>query len=228
MSFFDLDYDKDPSAEASRETRRAPADPSLTYGPAKRMLDLCLVVLALPVVLPVIGILALLVALDGGNPFYTQPRVGRGGRVFRMWKLRSMVADADAALEAHLERDPDARREWEVKQKLSRDPRVTLVGRVIRKTSLDELPQLFNVLTGDMSLVGPRPMMVFQKALYPGDAYFQMRPGITGTWQISDRNGSSFASRADFDEDYFRSMSLATDLRLLLGTVRVILRGTGC
>ena len=113
-------------------------------------------------------------------------------------------------------------------QKLKDDPRVTRLGRLIRKTSLDELPQFLNVLKGDMSVVGPRPMMVDQKALYPGTAYYSLRPGITGFWQISVRNESSFAERARFDTDYLRKLSFGTDLAVLWRTVSVVLKGTGC
>ena len=193
----------------------------------KRALDLCLVVMSLPFVILVIGLLALIVALDGGRPFYFQSRIGRNGRVYRMWKLRSMVVDADSRLEAYLAANPAARAEWDLTQKLKADLRITRFGRILRKSSLDELPQLWNVLKGDMSLVGPRPMMVSQKALYPGTAYYRLRPGITGSWQVSDRNESSFAARAKFDLDYDRALSLRTDLKILMATVRVVLRATG-
>lgn len=193
----------------------------------KRMLDTLVVLAAAPVVVPLILILALLVARDGGQPFYRQARVGRGGRIYSMWKLRSMVVDADARLAAHLDADPEARAEWESTQKLKSDPRITRFGRLIRKTSLDELPQLINVLTGDMSLVGPRPMMPEQQSIYPGRAYYALRPGITGIWQVSERNNCTFADRARFDAVYERDVSLGTDIKLLLATVRVVLRGTG-
>lgn len=193
----------------------------------KRLFDVMVVVLFAPIVVPVIAILALMVTGDGGRPFYSQLRVGRGGRTYRIWKLRSMVADADARLEAHLADNPAARYEWDTTQKLKNDPRITPFGRVLRKSSLDELPQLWNVLRGDMSLVGPRPMMPCQEELYPGQAYYRLRPGITGPWQVSSRNTSTFADRARFDTDYDRDLSLVTDLRLLAATVRVVLRATG-
>jgi lipopolysaccharide/colanic/teichoic acid biosynthesis glycosyltransferase len=145
-----------------------------------------------------------------------------------MWKLRSMVADADARLGAYLDANPERRREWDENQKLRDDPRITPVGRIIRKTSIDELPQLWNVLRGDMSLVGPRPMMPDQQAIYPGTAYYALRPGITGFWQTSVRNESSFADRARFDASYLRDLSFATDFGVLLRTVRVVVCGTGC
>jgi lipopolysaccharide/colanic/teichoic acid biosynthesis glycosyltransferase len=108
------------------------------------------------------------------------------------------------------------------------DPRVTRLGRLLRKSSLDELPQLWHVLTGDMSLVGPRPMLPEQRALYPGTAYYALRPGITGPWQVAGRNDLAFARRADFDREYEANLSLATDLKLLAATLRAVLRGTGC
>jgi exopolysaccharide production protein ExoY len=196
-----------------------------TFG--KRCLDVSLVLISAPVVLLVVVLLAVFVALDGSNPFYFQKRIGRNGRVFTMWKLRSMVRNADARLEAHLETDPQARCEWDSTQKLKSDPRITALGSVLRKSSLDELPQLWNVLKGDMSLVGPRPMMLCQKEMYPGRDYYALRPGITGPWQVSARNESTFADRAKFDTKYNRSMSLKTDVGLILATVKVVLRATG-
>lgn len=193
----------------------------------KRALDLALVILTLPVLVPLVGFLALMVALDGGRPFYAQDRIGQGGRLFRMWKLRSMVVDADSRLETYLAANPEARAEWDATQKLKSDPRITAAGRVLRKCSLDELPQLFNVLKGDMSLVGPRPMMVCQRPLYPGKSYFNLRPGVTGLWQISERNAVRFEDRVRFDDVYDDEVSLATDLAVLWRTVAVVLRGTG-
>jgi lipopolysaccharide/colanic/teichoic acid biosynthesis glycosyltransferase len=194
----------------------------------KRAFDLALILLALPVVLPVLIVLMALVMTDGGRPFYSQDRVGRGGRIYRIWKLRSMVTDADQKLEAHLAADPAARAEWDQMQKLRADPRITPMGRILRKCSLDELPQLWNVAKGDMSLVGPRPMMPDQQKLYPGRAYYALRPGITGPWQVSERNATSFAARARFDDRYQAELSFPTDLKLLTATVRVVLRATGC
>lgn len=195
------------------------------YG--KRFLDVFLVTLTAPIIAMIVAIIAVLVALDGGRPFYTQKRVGRGNRTFRIFKLRSMVPDADERLAQHLASDPSARAEWDAHQKLRNDPRITPIGALLRRTSLDELPQLWNVFIGDMSLVGPRPMMLDQRAMYPGRAYYRMRPGITGPWQVSDRNAVEFKSRAVFDQRYFHDLSLATDLRLLLQTVRAVLRCTG-
>lgn len=203
----------------------APANLYSLY--VKRALDLTLVLLSLPVIVPLILMLALLVAATGTMPFYSQERVGRNGTSFRMWKLRTMVKNADAHLETHLQNNPDARQEWDSTQKLKNDPRITPFGRILRKTSIDELPQLFNVLNGTMSLVGPRPMMVHQKPYYPGHAYFEMRPGITGLWQVSDRNDCAFRERAAYDSLYYREMSLQTDIAVLLKTVGVVCKATG-
>lgn len=196
-------------------------------GGLKRVLDLVLVIATALPALTVTLFFAALVAADGRNPFYLQKRVGRNGREFRMLKLRSMVPDADKLLEQYLARDPAARAEWDRAQKLRYDPRITRIGRLIRKTSIDELPQLWNVLWGDMSLVGPRPMLPSQRDIYPGVAYYALRPGITGFWQTSVRNESSFSERAEFDTAYMRELSFLTDLRVLKDTVRVVLLGTG-
>ena len=194
----------------------------------KRVLDVALVLVAALPVFMVLVVLAAVIALDGKSPIYLQKRVGKNGRIFHMWKLRSMVTNADEMLKEHLAQNPAARAEWDRDQKLKNDPRITTIGRIIRKTSLDELPQLWNVLRGDMSLVGPRPMMVDQQSIYPGSAYYALRPGITGFWQISVRNESSFGARASFDADYLGKVSFVTDLKVLFRTVAVVVKGTGC
>jgi lipopolysaccharide/colanic/teichoic acid biosynthesis glycosyltransferase len=193
----------------------------------KRFFDIALTVLSAPVVVPAVLLMALLVSLDGGNPFYSQLRVGKDGRTFRMWKLRSMVHNADQLLEAYLANDPAARAEWDSTQKLKKDPRITFVGRFLRKSSMDELPQLLNVFNGTMSLVGPRPMMLCQEDSYTGRGYYRLRPGITGLWQVSDRNHGQFIGRVYFDDLYDRTVSLKTDVQVLLQTFAVVLRGTG-
>jgi lipopolysaccharide/colanic/teichoic acid biosynthesis glycosyltransferase len=193
----------------------------------KRVLDVTAIVLAAPVLVSVLAALAIGVALDGGRPFYSQPRVGKGGKPFRMWKLRSMVRDADARLATLLASDPAARSEWDATQKLRHDPRITPFGRILRQSSLDELPQLWNVLTGDMSLVGPRPMMLDQQAIYPGTAYFAIRPGVTGYWQTAGRNRTTFQARAEYDAVYEEGIALSTDLRILMRTAGVVMNGTG-
>ncbi len=193
----------------------------------KRLLDLVICLLAAPFMLPLIALLAFFVTRDGGKAFYCQERVGRNGRGFKMWKLRSMVSDADEILEVYLTANPGAQAEWDRHQKLKSDPRITKFGRLLRRTSLDELPQLWNVVCGEMSLVGPRPMMISQKALYPGQEYYKLLPGISGNWQVSDRNKSSFADRAVFDAEYYKNLSLLEDIRILKATVGVVLKATG-
>jgi lipopolysaccharide/colanic/teichoic acid biosynthesis glycosyltransferase len=220
------------TTDVSPEIQGPSDDAGVRRGPYqvffKRVLDVTLVLLSAPFVLPVIVFLALVIALTGNMPFYSQARVGRCGKSFRMWKLRTMVMNADEYLETYLQANPDAQREWLSCQKLKDDPRVTSLGRILRKTSIDELPQLFNVLNGTMSLVGPRPMMPDQKRYYHGQAYYTMRPGITGPWQTSGRNYcSTFQERVGYDDAYSREMSFKTDLQLLFKTVGVVLRATG-
>lgn len=193
----------------------------------KRPLDILAIILAAPIVVPVVIILALMIVAHGGKPFYSQLRVGRSGRSFRLWKLRTMVDDADARLADYLAENEAAREEWNLTQKLKSDPRITPVGHFLRKTSLDELPQLLNVFRGDMSIVGPRPMMLDQAQLYPGADYYHLRPGVTGLWQISDRNDSTFAARATFDATYAKDLSLSGDVSIIARTVGVVLRCTG-
>lgn len=193
----------------------------------KRVLDLFVVLAALPFLLPFFAIIALLIARDGHSPFFRQERVGQNGKRFYMWKFRTMVPNAEAKLQAYLAENDAARAEWETMQKLTNDPRITAFGRLLRKTSVDELPQLFNVISGDMSLVGPRPMMPCQQALYPGHGYYRLRPGLTGSWQVSERHTSTFAERATYDDAYEQDISFGADMSILAKTVGVVLRGTG-
>ena len=194
----------------------------------KRAFDLFLVCLSAPVSLAVVLLLALVVLLQGGKPFYFQNRVGRGGRIFRLWKLRTMVPDAEARLEAHLAATPAARAEWDHCQKLKEDPRITPFGRFLRKSSLDELPQLWNVLRGDMSLVGPRPAPPREVDIY--DPWHRrrlsMKPGLTGLWQVSSRLDEDFDERASLDLHYIDRWSLLLDLKVLVRTVPALLRPT--
>ncbi len=201
--------------------------PGLYRNVFKRLLDIAAILISLPFSLPVIGCLAIGVALGGHRPFYRSSRVGRGGRNFKMLKLQTMVPDGDAILAEHLANNPDAQFEWDTTQKLRDDPRVTPFGRFLRKTSLDELPQVWNVLIGDMSLVGPRPMLPTQRVLYPGMAYYMVRPGITGPWQVSERNESEFTKRAEHDADYDENLSFVADVTYLARTVKVVVKGTG-
>lgn len=215
---------EEPGTSGIAETRSAT---SFYRKHGKRAFDLGLSLVLAPIVLPFTLLMAWLIALDGHNPFYSQDRIGKGGRHFRIWKLRTMVHNADRLLEAYLDENPEARAEWNATQKLKRDPRITLVGRLLRKTSMDELPQLWNVVLGEMSVVGPRPMMPSQKDDYLGKAYYRLDPGITGLWQVSDRNEGEFVGRVRYDELYDRKASLRTDLWVLMRTAIVVIRCTG-
>jgi exopolysaccharide biosynthesis polyprenyl glycosylphosphotransferase len=204
----------------------------LLRGPrlAKRILDLSLVLLGGIVVFPVILLLAMLVKLDSKGPvFYPQKRLGRDGNRFTALKFRSMHGDGEARLTEVLAKNPKLRAEYDEFHKLSRDPRVTRIGRLLRKYSMDELPQLLNVLWGDMSLVGPRPYLERELADMSGQEGLILRalPGLTGMWQVSDRNATAFAERVKLDVHYVRNWSPWVDIYVLARTVRVVIRGTG-
>lgn len=196
----------------------------------KRILDVALCVLAFPVLFPLFILLAMLIRLDSPGPaIYRQQRLGRGGRVIYVCKFRTMVQNADEVLKSILERDTALREEWAKDHKLKHDPRITRIGAFLRKTSLDELPQLINVLAGDMSLVGPRPIVEAEIAKY-GDVYEDyccVRPGITGLWQISGRNNTTYEERVSLDQYYISNWSVWMDLWILGRTVPVVLTGYG-
>lgn len=203
--------------------------PGLYGSFVKRLLDLTISIAILPIVLPVIVLLYLIVRLDGGNGFFGHQRVGKDGKIFKCWKIRTMVPDAQKKLEALLASDPEARAEWEADHKLRHDPRVTSLGNFLRKSSLDELPQIWNVLKGEMSLIGPRPVTEPELDRYGRHrtSYVMMRPGITGLWQVSGRNEISYADRVSLDVEYKRAMSLWLDLVILYRTVFAIVGRTG-
>lgn len=192
----------------------------------KRISDLILAVVSAPVTLPLIAAIAVWVKLDSPGPiFFRQERIGRGGRTFRAWKFRTMVANAGQILDQELDHDPALRLEWELTQKLKRDPRLTRAGRILRKSSLDELPQLWNVLKGEMSLVGPRPIVQAEVARYGPHfaAYARVPGGITGLWQVSGRNDTSYEERVGLDAYYVRNWSVWLDLYILFRTVGTVL-----
>ncbi len=196
----------------------------------KRISDIFLVLLGGVFILPIFLIISLLIKLDSKGPLlYGHIRVGIGGRKFKAWKFRTMVPNANQVLDEYLEKNPELRHEWETTFKLQNDPRVTRSGRILRKLSLDELPQLWNVLKGDMSLVGPRPI-VDDEIRYYGDRYdlysFVM-PGITGLWQVSGRNDTSYEERVNLDEYYVRNWSIWMDIYILTQTASVVLRRKG-
>ena len=196
----------------------------------KRCIDLLLVLATLPIFIPLCGLIALAIKLDSPGPiFYSQKRVGHNGREIRMWKFRSMVVDAENVLKKHLEQDESIRMEWEQNFKLKHDVRVTRVGGFLRRTSLDELPQIWNVLTREMSLIGPRPIVQEEILLYQDDfeIYKQVMPGMTGLWQISGRNNLSYPERVGLDVYYVQNWSVWLDVHILLHTIITTLRGIG-
>jgi exopolysaccharide production protein ExoY len=196
----------------------------------KRVLDLSLGLFALPVLLIVCAFLWVLNLRSNQKTIFAQPRVGKDGKTFNCFKFQTMVNDAEKVLEDLCQSDPAVKAEWDEFQKLENDPRITKVGRFLRKTSLDELPQVFNVLLGNMCIVGPRPFMKSQTEIYVaggGTDYFAMKPGITGNWQIEGRGNTSFLTRISYDRLYFRRMSLKEDARIIGKTVLVLARMSG-
>ena len=197
----------------------------LTFGRVvKSVFDLVAALIILVLTSPLLILIAFLVSLDGGMFIFGHRRVGRGGREFRCLKFRTMQVDADAILAKALADDPAAAAEWAANHKLRNDPRVTRIGRFLRVTSLDELPQLLNVIRGEMSLVGPRPIVQAEVARYGRDinSYIKVKPGLTGLWQVSGRSDTSYRERIQYDVEYVRTWSLWRDLVILLRTVQVI------
>jgi Undecaprenyl-phosphate galactose phosphotransferase WbaP len=197
---------------------------------AKRILDLTLTLAFSPFVMLTIAVAAALVRLESRGPILlANERVGMGGRKFKAWKLRSMVVNGDEVLCSHFEQHPEDLPQWQATQKLKNDPRVTRIGKIIRKASIDELPQLWNVLIGEMSLVGPRPMFENQVPLYGGAfaSYKRVRLGITGLWQISGRNHLTFSQRASLDCYTIQNWSVWMDIYILARTISVVLTANG-
>ncbi|HLZ79881.1 MAG TPA: sugar transferase [Sphingomonas sp.] len=197
---------------------------------ASRMFDVVVAALAIIILLPIVLIFCLCIYFqDGGMPIFVHRRIGKGGQTFPCLKLRTMVRDSEERLRRHLEADPAARAEWAMDQKLRADPRITPLGQFLRKSSLDELPQLVNVLAGHMSLVGPRPIVEAEVVRY--GRYFRfycaVRPGITGLWQVSGRNDTSYRRRVAMDTVYSRRRSIGTDISILVRTVPAVLASKG-
>jgi len=197
---------------------------------AKRLFDVAFSLLALAFLSPLLLLIAgLLLWREGGPALFAHERVGRGGRRFRCLKFRTMVPDAEQRLAEILATDPVARAEWEATRKLTDDPRISCLGDILRRTSLDELPQFINVLRGDMSVVGPRPIVTEELPLYRehvGD-YLSVRPGVTGLWQVSGRSDTTFDERVEYDARYVRERSLAGDMAIVLRTVGVLVSQKG-
>ena len=221
------------SSPESRVRSHIVTDPAVVIasmranGLGKRLFDIIAAACGLIVLTPPLLVVALLIKLqDGGKALYGHPRIGRQGRVFRCWKFRSMVANGDAVLAAHFERFPAAEREWRETQKLANDPRVTRIGAFIRKTSIDELPQLWNVLVGQMSVIGPRPITRAELDRYGKERryYLLVRPGITGLWQVSGRSSTTYDRRIELDRNYLMHWSYQQDAMILLKTVPAVLK----
>jgi Undecaprenyl-phosphate galactose phosphotransferase WbaP len=196
----------------------------------KRAIDLLVSTVAGIVLLPLLALIALAIRIDSEGPiFYGHRRVGGGGREFDAWKFRSMLVNADEVLETHLATNPDLRTEWILNRKLKKDPRLTRIGRFIRQTSLDELPQLWNVIRGEMSLVGPRPI-VRAEIVHYGDVfatYMDVPSGLTGLWQVSGRNNTTYEQRVAFDQFYVRNWSVWLDFYILFRTIGAVLARKG-
>lgn len=196
----------------------------------KRAFDLAIVSIGTMLASPLLMFIAAAIKFSSPGPImYSQERIGRHGRRFRAWKFRSMVPNADQVLKDLLEKDPALRAEWEADHKLKKDPRITWIGKILRKTSLDELPQLWNIFRGEMSLVGPRPIVEAEIEKYAEhyEQYVAVTPGLTGLWQISGRNKTTYQQRIDYDAYYVRNWSLWLDLHILISTVRVVLLREG-
>jgi Undecaprenyl-phosphate galactose phosphotransferase WbaP len=195
----------------------------------KRIFDTVMAVMLLILISPFMLIIAYLIRRDGGPAWFAHPRIGQNGAVFNCLKFRTMVVDAEMQLERLLQRRPDLRRQWESDRKLKQDPRISPIGRLLRRTSLDELPQLINVIKGQMSLVGPRPVVRTELKKYGAEVvyYLMVRPGITGLWQVSGRNDVDYETRVYLDTWYVKNWALLSDLKILLQTVGVVFRREG-
>ncbi|MGE5571015.1 MAG: sugar transferase [Rhodospirillales bacterium] len=196
----------------------------------KRVFDVIFALLLGLIALPAGLLIAAAIVIDSRGPvFFTHTRIGKGNRRFRLWKFRSMITNADEALDEYLRAHPGLALEWRLTHKLRNDPRVTRVGRFLRKTSLDELPQIWNILRGDMSMVGPRPIVEAEIPKY-GAAfalYSRVLPGLTGLWQVSGRNDTTYRERVELDSRYIRNWTPLVDFGVLLKTVKVVLGGRG-
>ena len=216
---------------SSRETR-LPADEELKArspvgGATKRLMDLFLSAVAIVLLLPTFAIVAVVIKLTSKGPvLFSHPRVGFGGKPFRCYKFRTMVCDSEAVLASLLASSPAAALEWSQTQKLKNDPRVTGIGRLLRKSSLDELPQLFNAVLGQMSLVGPRPVTQTELKRFGRSAskYLAARPGLTGLWQVSGRSSLNYSRRVALDRYYVSNWSPLLDLKIVLRTIPALLK----
>lgn len=196
----------------------------------KRGIDILAAIALLIFLLPFLVMIAIALLVTDGRPlFFSQMRVGRGGKLFRCYKFRTMVRDADEAMRLHLERDEPARLEWIACQKLRCDPRVHGVGAILRQSSFDEVPQLVNVLRGEMSMVGPRPIVTDEIPRFAADfdIYIKAKPGLTGLWQVSGRSETTYEERVRLDTQYVLNRTLAMDIKIMFKTVKVAWSGRG-
>jgi len=212
-----------------RQVDSAPSD-FFRYRVLKRFIDIVLVLISTPVTLPLLGIVAAVVMLSSPGPIlYSHRRIRKNGAFFSMWKFRTMCLNSAEVLEEYLSKHPAARTEWNKTQKLRGDPRITPIGGFLRRYSLDELPQLWNVLTGQMTLVGPRPIVAAEVEKYNDsfDCYCRVKPGLTGLWQVSGRSELSYDARVALDCDYVNRWSLRRDAVILLKTFSTVLKQDG-
>jgi Undecaprenyl-phosphate galactose phosphotransferase WbaP len=213
-----------------RRTQFAGPQHLFRYRVLKRVMDILLVLLSAPVVLPLFAVVAAAVRISSPGPIlFSHRRIRRHGAFFTIWKFRTMCVNSAEVLEDYLRAHPEARAEWRRCHKLKYDPRVTRVGNFLRRTSLDELPQLWNVLNGSMSLVGPRPIVAAEVEKY-GDCfaeYCMVKPGLTGLWQVSGRSKLSYPERVQLDRRYARNWSLLGDLKIILRTFSSVMDGEG-
>jgi exopolysaccharide production protein ExoY len=193
----------------------------------KRVLDLTISATALVLLAPVFVVVALLVLVTMGRPvFYRHQRVGFAGKPFDCYKFRTMVTNGDEVLQKHLSENPEAAEEWRLTRKLRNDPRISGLGHLLRKSSIDELPQLINVLKGEMSCVGPRPVVFDELQYYGSEAkqYLKARPGISGPWQVAGRSRLGYEKRVSLDSEYIQNWSLFRDLLILVKTIPAVIR----
>lgn len=219
--------DRDPYGPDVRVGQHDDVPPRPLGGRSKRLMDVAVALIALVLASPIMLVVALLIRATAGMPaIFSHTRVGFNGRPFTCYKFRSMAANSEQALNDYLSKNPEAAKEWEEHKKLKHDPRITPLGHVLRKSSLDELPQLFNVLRGEMSCVGPRPIVADELQRYGAAAsdYLRTRPGVTGLWQVTGRNAIDYPSRVSIDSRYVQNWSIWADIVILGRTVFAVMK----
>ncbi|MBF0491235.1 MAG: sugar transferase [Deltaproteobacteria bacterium] len=215
---------------ASNISRLTSPKISRSYLISKRVFDITFAILLLPFLLPLMAVIGVLIKLDSKGPvFFRHERIGYQGEAFKCFKFRTMMQGAQKILKDVLKQDPQSLEEWNKDFKLKNDPRITKIGKFLRKTSLDELPQILNVIKGEMSFVGPRPIIKDEIKMYGVDFEFykNLKPGITGLWQVSGRNNVEYQSRVSLDKQYFFEQSLGLDILILIKTIPEVLKSRG-